>query len=386
MLKKYRKNTILILILILISSFIVNGQGIFLKKDFKNIFYLNSSKSDKQTVLIEYFTDTTNSVSSLVSSQLYSLFTSEKYDFYYITYLTDLNIDGKNRAIDLEINRYPSVVLDGGYKIISGKQDNISSYINAIDECYERKKRSVEIYLSACLDFSPCYKFFRINAEIINLEYISYSGRLFISVVKINSEYEDYNKRPFDYVFLDYAYDENIYIDPAPLGKYEVEEINWFPNIGCSTHSAPDFLLIAFIISNDTGFVDDVIVTRVVPGEQPSKPYTPIGKTKGKIGETYPYKTKSFDYDGNCIKYGWDWNGDLHVDEWTAFYNSGIETVINHTWEKSGLFNIRVKARNNKGFDSYWSDFHPFIVDKKNLFILRFLSYRVGNVFEKMQI
>ena len=55
------------------------------------------------------------------------------------------------------------------------------------------------------------------------------------------------------------------------------------------------------------------------------------------------------------------------VDQWTGFFNSGEICKISHIWNESGSFNIRVIARDEKGFTngyhvdengefSYWSN------------------------------
>ncbi|ENO12474.1 nitrous oxidase accessory protein [Thermoplasmatales archaeon SCGC AB-539-C06] len=43
------------------------------------------------------------------------------------------------------------------------------------------------------------------------------------------------------------------------------------------------------------------------PWQPPSKPDKPLGKTNGKAGIEYEYKTSSVDQNGDRIKYGWDW-------------------------------------------------------------------------------
>jgi hypothetical protein len=105
-----------------------------------------------------------------------------------------------------------------------------------------------------------------------------------------------------------------------------------------------------------------------------------LGISRGKPGETYTFTTTSQDLDNDKIQYGWDWNGDLEVDEWTGFFDSGETCEMFHSWNESGSYNIRVIAMDEDGFTnqyhldengefSFWSDplpismpcsYHPF--------------------------
>jgi hypothetical protein len=82
----------------------------------------------------------------------------------------------------------------------------------------------------------------------------------------------------------------------------------------------------------------------------PGVPTPPSGSARGKPGETYTFTTTSQDLDNDKIQYGWDWNGDLEVDQWTGFYDSGETCEVSHIWDESGSFKIRVMAMDEKGF------------------------------------
>jgi hypothetical protein len=106
---------------------------------------------------------------------------------------------------------------------------------------------------------------------------------------------------------------------------------------------------------------------------RPSIPTPPSGSSRGKPGKSYTFTTTSQDWDNDKIQYGWDWNGDLEVDQWTGFFNSGETCEISHTWNESGSYNIRVIAMDEKGFNnsyhvdvngefSFWSDPVPITI------------------------
>jgi hypothetical protein len=96
----------------------------------------------------------------------------------------------------------------------------------------------------------------------------------------------------------------------------------------------------------------------------PDKPSTPSGPTSGKIKKSYTYSTSTIDPDGHRVKYGWDWNGDGTVDKWTGLLNSSETASASHTWNKRGNYEIKVKARDEYGEESIWSDPLPISMPK----------------------
>jgi len=77
---------------------------------------------------------------------------------------------------------------------------------------------------------------------------------------------------------------------------------------------------------------------------QPTTPVLPEGSGSGDTGVSYSYSTVATDPDGDVIKYGWDWDGDDIVDEWTSFYASGSTVSTSHSWGSANTYNVKVKA------------------------------------------
>jgi hypothetical protein len=86
----------------------------------------------------------------------------------------------------------------------------------------------------------------------------------------------------------------------------------------------------------------------------PSIPEIPDGPTQGGVGLEYSYETKSTDPNGGYIKYCFDWGDD--TISWTDWYSSGKTASQTHKWDKPGDYEIKVKARDQYGLDSDWSD------------------------------
>jgi hypothetical protein len=91
------------------------------------------------------------------------------------------------------------------------------------------------------------------------------------------------------------------------------------------------------------------------PPEPPNVPSKPSGNTSGYICINHNYSTSTIDPDGLNVSYGWDWDGDLVVDEWTEWYQSNETCTTAHNWSDPGEYNISVKAKNLLGLESNWS-------------------------------
>lgn len=88
--------------------------------------------------------------------------------------------------------------------------------------------------------------------------------------------------------------------------------------------------------------------------DKPNKPNKPDGPTFGVINTEYTYETSTIDPNGDMIKYCFDWgDGTVSLTDWSE---SGEIISMNHIWETPGYFEIKVKARDEYGLDSEWSE------------------------------
>ena len=88
----------------------------------------------------------------------------------------------------------------------------------------------------------------------------------------------------------------------------------------------------------------------------PNIPIKPTGEKQLKINKTYYFATKTNDLDNDKIKYGWDWNGDDIIDEWTEYHNSDETIEISHKYQEKGEYEISVKAMDENGYTSEFSE------------------------------
>lgn len=93
-----------------------------------------------------------------------------------------------------------------------------------------------------------------------------------------------------------------------------------------------------------------------VENTRPTKPSTPDGPANGKIKNSYTYSTSAEDPDGHDIRYGFDWDGDDQIDSWTVYVNSGETGSKSYTWTSKGTYDIKVKAQDEYGEESEWSN------------------------------
>ncbi len=68
----------------------------------------------------------------------------------------------------------------------------------------------------------------------------------------------------------------------------------------------------------------------------PYSPNQPSGPNTGVVGESYFYTTSAIDPDDDDIQYGWDWDGDNIVDEYSNLISSGNVDSRPHSWDYSG--------------------------------------------------
>jgi len=96
--------------------------------------------------------------------------------------------------------------------------------------------------------------------------------------------------------------------------------------------------------------------------DPPNQPDDPTGSTVCVVGVSYHFYSMTTDPDDDSVRYGWDWNGDSFVDEWTSYYLSGTQFNISHAWDTPGTYNVTVKAEDNVGDQSAFSSVLTVII------------------------
>ena len=107
----------------------------------------------------------------------------------------------------------------------------------------------------------------------------------------------------------------------------------------------------------------------------PVKPDAPDGPASGAADVEHTYTASTTDSDGDKLYYLFDW-GDGKFSGWVGPYNSGQTAQASHTWKEKGDYEIRVKAKDDHGVQSEWSDPLPISMPKnKQLIDLPFFDF-----------
>ncbi len=107
----------------------------------------------------------------------------------------------------------------------------------------------------------------------------------------------------------------------------------------------------------------DLKCARKTMNNPPEKPHRPLGFIIGFKDLNCTYQTSTIDRDGEQLYYMFDW-GDGSVTDWLGPYASGERIKASHSWEKEGVYLIRVKAKDIHYSESGWSDPLPVSIPK----------------------
>jgi hypothetical protein len=100
----------------------------------------------------------------------------------------------------------------------------------------------------------------------------------------------------------------------------------------------------------------------------PKYPYRIDGQINCKPGNEYTYITKSLHWEDKKMRFGWDWDGDNVVDEWTEEYYENYENCsYNHSWGTEGMHSVKAIAEDKDGVQSGWSEPLTISVSKSKL-------------------
>jgi len=97
-----------------------------------------------------------------------------------------------------------------------------------------------------------------------------------------------------------------------------------------------------------------------IDNHPPLQPNKPQGLGEGYVGQSYFYQSSTIDPDGDQVYYLFDWGNGTN-SSWLGPYDSGVIVQASQCWHKRGFYIIIVKAKDQFGIESPWSD--PMIVE-----------------------
>jgi len=117
------------------------------------------------------------------------------------------------------------------------------------------------------------------------------------------------------------------------------------------------------------------------PNNPPADPSLDGQTTKLKPNIEYDYTVNAVDPESDDVAYFVDW-GDGNNSGWTTYSASGVDVVLSHAWAESGVYEIKVKAKDVYLAESGWSELQitvPRVRSINNL--LQLLFERFPNAF-----
>jgi len=101
-------------------------------------------------------------------------------------------------------------------------------------------------------------------------------------------------------------------------------------------------------------------ITLFPSNKAPENPQKPQGPNQGVILDEYSFTTSTIEPENEPIYFLFNW-GDGTTSEWLGPYATNQTVEDSHTWEEAGDYNITVKAKDENGTESDWSE--PHIID-----------------------
>jgi outer membrane protein assembly factor BamB len=104
-----------------------------------------------------------------------------------------------------------------------------------------------------------------------------------------------------------------------------------------------------------TNWSDGLFVVIYFNNFPPVQPGMPTGPTQGYTDVDYTYFAVTTDPDGDNVSYMWSW-GDGTYTNWSVFVPSGSLFNASHAWDVPGNYTVLVRARDELGHVTNWSD------------------------------
>lgn len=315
--KKHRKLLVICTLLLFVGSSIIvqnfngntthlsNFQQVGLSKE--KFGELPNNQNYSHTVFLGVGTSQNCPPCDPWNQNIYSIYSSGKYDFEYVD-MIEFDHTGKililkahEWALQHSIVAYPTSILDGNYKRVVGNFPELLP--SALNESGNRTVTDVtgSINLSWLGNATIL-----INISIINNEAFLYEGYIKAFISEILSRYTTFNGSAYHFGFLDFAFDENILIEP---GMEYTDSIIWDGKEHMD-ENGDDFgditannTQVTLVVYNSEGYVDETVLGRIAnnPPNEPSYPYPSDGSTNISIVNYLSWTCE--DPDGDSLTY-----------------------------------------------------------------------------------
>ena len=182
------------------------------------------------TVFIEEATQTTCKNCPTIGKILSDLYENDEYDFYYVSMIEDKNSRAHDRLYDdYNILGFPTVFIDGGYKVLYGGLVGKSEFEKAIKNAELRAAPNIKVNLNA--EYDNITEKLLTKVTIENKEDVIYEGSLKVYLTEILSRWNNYDGKKYDFGFLDYVINKGISISPndniSVTGEMDISDYDY---------------------------------------------------------------------------------------------------------------------------------------------------------------
>jgi len=189
-----------------------------------------------------------------VADVLHELYESGDYKFYYVSMIGDKNsVADKRITNDYNVVGYPTVYIDGGYKVVVGDKEK-SEFVNAITAAENRQVPKIRVTVDA--EYNNETDELTTNVLVENYENETYSGQLKVYLTEKISRWPNLHKTsegkivPYHYGFLDFVIDEETSVDSK--GETTVTDKRKLTDFAISDLYPEELTLIAVMFSSES--------------------------------------------------------------------------------------------------------------------------------------
>ena len=163
-------------------------------------------------VFIEDATSVTCEPCVEVGEHLYDFYQENESDFYFVSMVYAKSDKATSRLVDdYNVQEFPIVYFDGGYKIVKSSNDFENNFKSTIQEAHSRDRHNLKINFES--EWNETRKELENNVLIENKESTSYTGTLRVYITeKISTRWSDAEGNPYRFAFIDFATVEDISI------------------------------------------------------------------------------------------------------------------------------------------------------------------------------
>lgn len=185
-----------------------------------------ASYLENHTVFAEYATTTWCPQCPPASEALYEIYQEDEFDINYVSLISDVNPNAKDRVSQFVTIAIPTVYFDGGYSTIVGNGGDIPTtkqiYIDQIQEAQDRTlKHSLSTQTEVTFQEPATLS---ITVTIENTGNQVFIGFLKTYITEILSRWNDFDGNPYHFGLLDFAVNQIIIL---PRQSQKTISVQW---------------------------------------------------------------------------------------------------------------------------------------------------------------